>query len=266
MEDFGLGKIGEKFAKQALQVANEHHEAVANDVRHELIENTVTKSNFLARSSYEFSLVDKRVMEMMISKLNPIGMELNIYRTVDIELYATEYAQATQTDAKTAYRELSKSVTALLHTVITVGEANDKIMRPLMFEAEYKQKEGKIVASFHPKFLSHLIGLREQFTKYALADVLRFKSEYTWRIYEMSMSVKNSKNRTFGISVSDLRDRLAIPESYRWINLKRVIEKAQLEIKTKTSYELVVSMKKTGREFTWLEFTISKKSQTELDV
>lgn len=266
MEDFGLGKIGEKFAKQALQVANEHHSEVASDVRHELIENTVTKSNFLARSSYEFSLVDKRVMEMMISKLNPIGMQLNKYLTVDIELYATEYAQATQTDVKTAYRELSKSVTALLHTVITVGEANDKIMRPLMFEAEYKQNEGKIVASFHPKFLPHLIGLREQFTKYALADVLKFKSEYTWRVYEMCMSVKNSKKGVFGISVDDFRERLAMPTGYVWSNVDRIIKKAQLEIKTKTKYELDVTYKKTSRKITWLEFSLLKKAQTELAV
>lgn len=269
MENFGLGAIGEKLARQALQATTEHHEAAANDVRHELIENTVTKSNFLARAKHGFSLVELRVMEMFISKLNPVGMQLNIYQTVDMRLSALEYAKASNITEKSAYRELERTVDALQTKIIETREEDAKgrlkrVKRPLMFKAEYVDKEGYVDASFHPEFIPHLVGLREQFTKYALADVLKFKSEYTWRIYEMCMSVKRSKNATLGISVSDLRERLSIPESYRWINLKRVIEKAQLEIKTKTSYELVVSMKKTGREFTWLEFTISKKSQTEL--
>lgn len=266
MENFGLGAIGEKIARQALQATTDHHESVANDVRHELIENTVTKSNFLARSSYEFSLVDKRVMEMMISKLNPIGMELNIYRTVEITLHASEYAKATNVPQSHAYRDLKNSVKALLHTVITTEENKHQVMRPLMFSAKYKESEGYIIASFHPEFLPHLIGLREQFTKYALSDVLKFKSEYTWRIYEMCMSTRGSKNAVFGISVDDFRERLAIPESYIWSRIREVIEKAQLEIKTKTSYELDVAFKKTSRKITWLEFTISKKSQTELPI
>lgn len=266
MEDFGLGKAGKRFAEKALEVAVNHHAEVASDVRHELIENSVTKSNFLARSSHEFSLVDKRVMEMMISKLNPVGMQLNKYLTVDINLHATEYAKAVDVSPKIAYRDLKNSVKALLHTVITTEENKNHVMRPLMFEAEYKPNEGKIVASFHPKFLPHLIDLREQFTKYALADVLKFKSEYTWRVYEMCMSVKSGKNRTFGISVDDFRGRLAMPAGYVWSNIDRIIKKAQLEIRTKTSYELVVSYKKTSRKITWIDFAISKKQKTELDI
>lgn len=266
MEDFGLGKIGEKFAKQALKATTEHHEAVAKDVRHDLLENSVTKSNFLARSSHEFSLVDKRVMEMMISKLNPIGMELNIYRTVEITLHASEYAKASSVPSNVAYRDLKNSIKSLLHTVITTEENKHQVMRPLMFSAKYQESEGYIIASFHPEFLPHLIGLREQFTKYALADVLKFKSEYTWRVYEMCMSVKNSKKGVFGISVDDFRERLAMPTGYVWSNVDRIIKKAQLEIKTKTKYELDVTYKKTSRKITWIEFTLSKKAQTELAV
>lgn len=266
MEDFGLGKVGKKLAQQALQATTEHHEAVAKDVRHDLLDNSVTKSNFLARSSYEFSLVDKRVMEMLISKLNPIGMELNIYRTVEITLHASEYAKATSVPQTHAYRDLKNSIKALLHTVITTEENKHQVMRPLMFSAKYQESEGYIVASFHPEFLPHLIGLREQFTKYALADVLRFKSEYSWRIYEMCMSVKSSKNGVFGISVGDFRERLAMPTGYVWSNVDRIIKKAQLEIKTKTKYELDVSYKKTSRKITWLEFSLLKKAQTELAV
>lgn len=271
MENFGLGAIGEKIARQALQATTEHHEAVASDVRHKLIENTVTKSNFLARAKHGFSLVELRVMEMFISKLNPVSMQLNIYQTVDMRLSALEYAEASNITEKSAYRELERTVDALQTKIIETREDDGKgrlkrVKRPLMFKAEYVDKEGYVDASFHPEFIPHLIGLREQFTKYALADVLKFKSEYTWRIYEMCMSVKSSKNGVLGISVDNFRERLAMPTGYVWSNVDRIIKKAQLEIKTKTKYELDVSYKKTSRKITWLEFSLSKKAQTELAV
>lgn len=261
----GLGKdLADKIRTHALESTTKHHDLVGTDPRHELIENSVTKSNFLARSSYNFSLVDKRVMEMMISKLNPLGMKLNAYQTVEINLYATEYAKAVGVSPKIAYRDLKNSVRALLGSIITTIEGKYKVERPLMFSAKYQESEGHIIASFHPEFLPHLIGLREQFTKYALADVLKFKSEYTWRIYEMCMSVKSTKEKTLSITVDDFRERLAMPTGYVWSNIDRILKKAQLEIQTNTKYQLAVKISKTGRQFTHLAFTVSKNPQTEL--
>ena len=41
----------------------------------DLSENSVTKSNSLARGYYRFNLVEKRVMEALISQLNPLSKD-----------------------------------------------------------------------------------------------------------------------------------------------------------------------------------------------
>jgi hypothetical protein len=54
--------------------AQNNHSKIADDGRHQLDENTVTKSNALARPYYRFGLVEKRVMESSISMLNPLQL------------------------------------------------------------------------------------------------------------------------------------------------------------------------------------------------
>ncbi|WFE69841.1 replication initiation protein, partial (plasmid) [Thiomicrospira sp. R3] len=110
------------------------------------------------------------------------------------------------------------------------------------------------------------INLRQQFTQYFLEDVLKFKSEYTWRIYEMCMSVKSQREPVLILSVEEFRERLCIPESYRFINVRRVIENSIAEIEEKTDYTVTVGMKKKGRAFNRLDFKIVKKQQQQLNL
>lgn len=230
-----------------------------------LLNHAVVKSNALARASHDLSLIDKRVAEMMIGKIDS-SIKLNQYMTVDITLHATEYAEATGTSLKRSYGELKNSVSALVHTVITIQEGNSRVQRPLMFEARYIDEEGKIIASFHPKFLPHILGLNGEFTKYYLRDALRFKSAYTWKIYEMCMSIKNQKNAVLKLRTSEFRSLLVIPESYRWINVRRLIESAKTEIETKTDLKLEVDFKKKGRAFEWIFFHVGIQAQKKLDI
>jgi len=253
----------QKIARNMLKSTTQRHGEVEQDIRHELVDNRIVKSNFLARAKNPFKLVELRVVELMISKLNPNGMKLNIYQTIDITLTALEYAEATGTSKKIAYRDLEKTVDALQTKIIETREGTKRVKRPLMFKAEYEDGAGTVKASFHPEFLPHLINLRQQFTQYFLEDVLKFKSEYTWRIYEMCMSVKSQRDPVLILSVEEFRERLCIPESYKWSRVRDVIENSIAEIEEKTNYTVTVDMKKKGRAFNRLDFKVVKKKQQQ---
>ena len=49
---------------------------VAYDGLRDVADNSVTKSNALARAYYRFGLVEKRCMEALISKLNPLRSDV----------------------------------------------------------------------------------------------------------------------------------------------------------------------------------------------
>ena len=80
------------------------------DELHDLADNTVTKSNALSRAYYRLGLVEKRCMEALISKLNPLRHD---NKHQDIELSAIEYSKAYGVSEKVAYRDLANAVDAL---------------------------------------------------------------------------------------------------------------------------------------------------------
>ena len=136
----------------------EKNQQTQDDERHSVLDNSVTKSNELARAHYRFNLPEKRVMEAMVSLLDP--RLFNEHQTQDIELKTTEYAKAFDITEKSAYREMEGAIDALLKRVITTKEEYKGrpaiVKRPLMFRGVYEEGKGRIVASFHPDFVVHL--------------------------------------------------------------------------------------------------------------
>ena len=113
----------------------------ADNPTHQLTDNSVTKSNALTRAYYRFGLVEKRCMEALISKLNPLRSD-NLQH---IELKATDYAKTFNVSQKHAYEHLAGAADALLNRVIIVPESADKTIKmTVTAQAVYEKKAGKI--------------------------------------------------------------------------------------------------------------------------
>lgn len=228
------------------------------DPSYDMTDNTVTKSHALSRAYYRFSLVEKRCMEALISKLNPMRSD-NIQ---DIELRAVDYAKAFDVSEKNAYEQLSGAVDALLHRVIIVNETKGRIVKmTLTARATYEEKLGKITVTFNPLIVPHLIGLRDHFSSYPLKEVVHFSSAYTWRFYELLVSWAQKKEDTggvlagwFTVSVEELRNMLGVPDSYAWVIFERqVLNVVKAELLEKANIQVNITRKKTSRKITHLK-------------
>lgn len=237
------------------------------DPLHELVDNTVTKSHALSRAYYRFGLVEKRCMESLISKLHPLRGD----NPQDIVLLATEYAKSFPDTGKHAYEHLASAVDALLNRVIIIHERPGKIRKiPLMSEAVYEEKAGRITASFNPKIVPHLIGLREKFSSYPLKQAVNFSSSYSWRFYELLVSWAQPKKDTNGVfmgwidkqSVVDLREMMGVPDSYSWSKFEgQVLLTAIAELKEKAHIAVYVERIKTSRKITHLNIKFIEDNQ-----
>jgi plasmid replication initiation protein len=95
---------------------------------------------------------------------------------------------------------------------------------PLMSEAVYEEKAGRIMVSFNPKIVPNLIGLREKFSSSLPKKAVNFSSSYAWRFYELLVSWAQPKKDTNGIfmgwidkqAVEELREMMGVPDSYTW--------------------------------------------------
>ena len=229
----------------------------------DLCENSVTKSNSLARGYYRFNLVEKRVMESLISQLNPKSKDE--FQLQKLELKAVDYAKAFDVPEKVAYRDLDKAVSGLMHRVFSVAHPKGREEFTLMSNAQYLEGEGRITCSFNAYVTPHLVGLRQRFSKYPLRITANFKSSYTWRIFEILVSWAKDPKLTDGIlagwctiEVEELRQMLGVPDSYLWgVFEKRALKVAQKELLEKASIQLDIERIKTGRKITHLKFTFA---------
>ena len=206
-------------------------------------------------------------MESLISKLHPLRSD----NLQDIELLATDYAKAFPDTGKHAYEHLASAIDALLNRVIIIHEKPGKVRKiPLMSEAIYEEKSGKITASFNPKIVPHLIGMRERFSSYPLKQAVNFSSSYTWRFYELLVSWAQPKKETNGAfmgwidkqSVEELRQMMGVPESYTWgMFEQRVLELAMTELKEKAHIAVYLERIKTSRKITHLNIKFIEDEQ-----
>ena len=242
-----------------------------SDENRDLRRNTVTKAHGLTRAFYRFGLVEKRCMEALISKLNPMRTD-NPQR---LELTAREYSVAYGVALTTAYRDIASAIDRLLDQVITAelndGKQGEKIRFNLMDFAEYRESEGRIICGFTYTAMPLLVGLTSKFSSYPLSKVVSFKSSYTWRFYELLVSWSKPKelDSRFGgwiknQDVDELRSMLGVPESYRWINLQRILDKATEEIEKELNVSVFLERKKTGRKITHMNIQFIENEQQAL--
>lgn len=249
---------------------NSNEIAATNPLR-EIVNNSVTKSHALSRAYYRFGIVEKRCMEALISKLNPLRSD----NPQEIELSALEYSKSYGVSEKIAYRDLSNAVDALMHRVITTDRAENKKGKrafTLMSAAEYKTDEGKISCEFNYHVVPHLIGMRDKFSSYPLRNVVDFSSSYAWRLYEILASwvdKKKEKGRFIGWidkqSIEELRGMLGVPDSYQWIHFqKQVLDVAEKELREKANIFVHFERIKTGRKITHLNIKFMEDDQQQL--
>lgn len=241
------------------------------DPRHTLAENSVTKEHALSRAYYRFGLVEKRCMEAMVSKLNPLRCD----NPQEIELRALDYAQTFNVSEKLAYRDLTSAVNGLMHTVISAqrpGGKKGRVSFTVMSKAEYMEDEGRIVCVFNPLIVPYLLGMRGRFASYPLKTAVDFSSSYTWRFYELLVSWAQSKDKTrglfagwFSVEVDELRAMLGVPEAYNWgMFNERVLSVAMEELREKASIHMTVTQHKTGRKITHLKIEFIQSDQLEM--
>jgi len=133
---------------------------------------------------------------------------------------------------------------------------NDKKLAVYSFftRLEFDKEDRTIAVKFNEDLKPHLIQLKT-YAKGNFKYLLQFKSEYSKRIYMLLSQWKSAGKKLY--SVDELRNMLAVPNSYRYNDFKkRVIAKAEAELKEKGDIFFTFSEQKQGRKVTHILFDI----------
>lgn len=219
--------------------------------------NIVSKSNTLIEANSRLNLVEQKLLLCLASNIEPNDRDFKTY-TFPIR----KFHNLLGLSGSTKYTELSKITKELLSKVIEIRIGEELIQVSWLSSAIYNRNKGTIDMRFDPLLKPFLLELSSKFTSYRLANIVKLKSTYAIRIYELLKQYENLKERT--ISLENLRYYLDAMDIYpNYANFKqRVLKPTQKELNQKTDISFDFEEIKSGRKVQKIRFIIRGQKRT----
>lgn len=223
----------------------------------------INQSNELINSRQDLSLTQRRIIYSLVSLVQPEDKDFKTY-TIPVK----ELAHLIGIRESSFYERVEKAVDDLQSKKFVL-EYYDSDKKQVIVDkinwiqqATYYKGEGLIRVKLSDALSDYLINLKS-YTKYQLFNVLQFKSEYSWRIYEL-LKERQPWNRRI-IKISELRRLLNIPpDKLTYMNnfKKVVLERAKAEIAEKTDIKFEYEPhKRKGRKIESFIFYIHRNEE-----
>jgi len=208
------------------------------------------QSNELIHARYEMTALQKKILLMLISKIQPDDIDFKPYR-----IRAKDFLEAADLKSTQIYSKLKVATEGLLSKVFHIKKKTGVLQITILSSAEYFEGRGLMELCFDPKLRPYLLQLKQQFTILPLKTVLSLRSVYAIRLYEMLQQFKSTG--FFVTKVVDLKYKLGLEDKYKSYNLfkRNVILQAQKELKS-TDMAFTFKEVKEGRRVDRIEFRL----------
>jgi len=230
--------------------------------------NLIVKSNELIQGRYELKISQIKLILHMITLIRKDDEDFKEYK-----ISIKDYAQRVGIDPEGEYSHAKEITEDLLKKVMKIAYEDEGgkerfLQINWLSHADYAEGEGYVEISFDPKLKPYLLALKERFTQYDIRNVLPLKSFYSIRIYELLKQFEQVRYRVF--KIKELKEMLGLEDKYKSYSLfkKRVIEKAQEELKEHSDlYFDFEEIKQHGRAYTHVKFNIhTQESPTVIEI
>jgi plasmid replication initiation protein len=157
-----------------------------------------------------------------------------------------------------AYQHLKDACERLAINRTTIELVDKTIKINWMSMVSYVEKKGMVELRFTQEIVPFLTQIKNNFTQYKLENVLKFKSSYSYRLYEL---INRWGGKEYVVPVLWLRERLLLTDKYeRMVNFKvNVIDVAVNEINKHSNMSVSYEQIKRGREIVAFRFIYSRK-------
>jgi len=228
----------------------------------------VAKSNDLIEAQYKLSLNEQRLILLLISIIQPDDDEFH-----DYDLRVSEFANMFGIQGvKNIHSLVEEAAKSLVGKRLDLSIGDNKKYVAWLSHAEYVVGKGIINISFHKSLKPYLLQLKSRFTQYRLHNVVRFKSSYSIRLYELLKSYEYlGEGECFyrEFSLLELKTCFGVENGKYEIfsHFKsRIIEPSVKEVNLHSDI-FISSVKyiKEGRAVDRIKFTVEPKKNTILN-
>ena len=213
--------------------------------------NLVVKHNSLIRSRYDYTLAELRLVLTVVSMISPNDEDF-----LDYVVKAKDFSDLVDSSHKDEYKRLQELGEMLLSKTLKIPESDGFVICNWFSSFRYIKGEGTIIVRFDPILKPYLLQLQQMFTKYNLENILKFKSAYSIRIYEIAKSWETRGE--FSSSIEEFKEIIGAANKYKaYYDFKRyVLERSLKEINSLSDIRLSYKEKKKGRKVIELKFKV----------
>ena len=234
--------------------------------KHNTTNYLVQQSNSLIETSQSFTLVERRLIYHILSKINPNEI------TPQFELRVADFIESfPDIDPKNAYTQIREAVEKLWTRSIQfkTDKGTTKVFHFLEMK-EYKNSEGYLKIEFHRTVIPMIFDLKlGNYTTIFFDRLKNLDSTYSLRLYELAMMIYkqkgyNHKNINI-IALEDLRFFLNCIDTYPNFKYFRqwILDPALKEVSEKTELIVAAEYLRTGRKIDRIKLNIKNKELGE---
>lgn len=224
----------------------------------------VMANNMVLHSASNLSLNELKLLRLIIAQSTKEDKEL-----FEFELSAKDLSKFLGIKNKDIYKRLDTMTTHLMQEVIRIGDDSKKEWRKFHWVDICQYENGKIYIKISEQLKPYLINLEKCFSRYKLEEIIRLKSIYAIRIYEMLNGYMNDNNlphaniaTEISVSIDELRRATDTETKFeRYSSFKtKVIDTALDEINEKSKYHITATPYKDGHAIKGFDFMIESQA------
>ncbi|MGL4524121.1 MAG: replication initiation protein [Spirochaetia bacterium] len=208
----------------------------------------IVKSNKLIEAKSDYSALQQRIILLALVQIRPTDASLKMYKINIRDVLGTNHSSH--------YEYVREAVERLHQSVIKIETQKEWTTYSFITKAHGRIGQNYIEIQFHQDIQEFLLGLKSHYTSYVLGNVIKFKKNYSLRIYELCKQYEKIGKREFEIDY--LKNILSLDEKYHsFAAFKRyVIDPSLAEINQFSDLFLSYDAMKDGRKTARIIFDI----------
>ena len=229
---------------------------------------SVTQDNKLIRAAYTMTTLEKRLLLVAMSKLNPMT-EVKADKPAPVDrltISADDWKHAFPHDPK-PYQSLARACDGLLGRQWRIDHAEGVYTKyNWLSQCAYNKPKGVVELRFTYDTSLRLHGLKVNFTTLQLHQIGQLSSFNQIRLYELLCQFRRTGYLT--ISLTELREALdQVDKNPRWADFKaQVLDPSVRAITKQTDLTVTYKPVKEVRRIVGVEFVFRVDQQGELDL
>ena len=229
----------------------------------------VVKSNSLATASYNLTVIEFRILQMVFAEISKEKSSDHFHAAHEFRVYAKEYASLFNVSDNTAYESLQYAANRLFNRYFSfyILARKENVKLRWIQKVIYSDANGYIGLQLTSDVLAMVGRTPSYFTRYKIKQITNLTSIYALKLYEIISSYSGMIKCTPIIEINELRGMLGVEEHeyLRMDNFKaRVLDVAIKQINDHSNFQIEYKQHKKGRaiygfSFDFIEF--KEKSQ-----